>query len=584
MSKQTQMRRGTQAEHETFTGAIGEVTVDTTNNTLRVHNGVTVGGKHTLNDLSQAHIFDTVALFTASTITFPVGKIIYINDDAKEFKIANGINLQRSIYNNTNTTQSCFNLITEYDLFVIYGQSNAVGFAGGTTGSTGRTDIPTDSFYWYNRGASTEWRPVEYDMPFIDGALTTTSTGNAWVEFAREYNERTGRGCLFIPAAYGGLSITELSSPSIHWNALVSAIAEVDADTTYNIVNKRMLWCQGESDMTDGTTQSQYLSLFVSLWNAVKALIGNSHCYISRTGNPRTRLETTRSQIQTAQDYICRNLDDVSIGFFGAGAFTRGGGTLRTDDTHYAQLGYNQMGYEMAKVAAIVESSSAAESYTDVRSTQFLMTPDDQIHHATVGRLIHDGTNWVLSTINDTGRWRSYCISSFSELSTALVVNTSIATADILTLGVSVNRSGAQHGIRASIRDGGTSGSLVVELYADTQALVDTSTGVITYPNGSDTGLLSNVSSTIGAGITKITYPLHQYSPVVSPLTSSALTEFIPTAQSTISATETWFKYQTTPTEKRAIVDFKGKPIDPSAVKLNGLELRIFCMIGDRLV
>lgn len=44
MSRQIQIRRGTAAENDAFTGAIGEVTMDTTNKTLRVHDGVTVGG------------------------------------------------------------------------------------------------------------------------------------------------------------------------------------------------------------------------------------------------------------------------------------------------------------------------------------------------------------------------------------------------------------------------------------------------------------------------------------------------------------------------------------------------------------
>lgn len=44
MPIQIQFRRGTSAEHETFTGAPGEITVDTTNNTLRVHDGQTTGG------------------------------------------------------------------------------------------------------------------------------------------------------------------------------------------------------------------------------------------------------------------------------------------------------------------------------------------------------------------------------------------------------------------------------------------------------------------------------------------------------------------------------------------------------------
>lgn len=44
MSKQVQFRRGTYVENEAFTGAEGEITVDTDNNTLRLHNGVDQGG------------------------------------------------------------------------------------------------------------------------------------------------------------------------------------------------------------------------------------------------------------------------------------------------------------------------------------------------------------------------------------------------------------------------------------------------------------------------------------------------------------------------------------------------------------
>lgn len=44
MARQIQFRRGTADEHANFTGAEGEITVDTTNKTLRVHDGVTAGG------------------------------------------------------------------------------------------------------------------------------------------------------------------------------------------------------------------------------------------------------------------------------------------------------------------------------------------------------------------------------------------------------------------------------------------------------------------------------------------------------------------------------------------------------------
>jgi hypothetical protein len=44
MAKRIQFRRGTTAEHTTFVGAPGEITIDTTKNVVVVHNGSTPGG------------------------------------------------------------------------------------------------------------------------------------------------------------------------------------------------------------------------------------------------------------------------------------------------------------------------------------------------------------------------------------------------------------------------------------------------------------------------------------------------------------------------------------------------------------
>ena len=44
MAKRIQLRRGTTAESNVFTGAVGEVTVDTDKDILVVHDGVTAGG------------------------------------------------------------------------------------------------------------------------------------------------------------------------------------------------------------------------------------------------------------------------------------------------------------------------------------------------------------------------------------------------------------------------------------------------------------------------------------------------------------------------------------------------------------
>ena len=67
---EVKLRRGTEAEHDTtnggFTGAEGEVTVDTTNDTLRVHDGTTAGGIR-LAKLSEAGGSGTVTSVDSGT-------------------------------------------------------------------------------------------------------------------------------------------------------------------------------------------------------------------------------------------------------------------------------------------------------------------------------------------------------------------------------------------------------------------------------------------------------------------------------------------------------------------------------------
>ena len=56
MSKVLQLRRGTTAQNDSFTGAVGEVTVDTTKKTLRLHDGSTAGGKEIIGKSDLATV------------------------------------------------------------------------------------------------------------------------------------------------------------------------------------------------------------------------------------------------------------------------------------------------------------------------------------------------------------------------------------------------------------------------------------------------------------------------------------------------------------------------------------------------
>ena len=59
MTTQIKRRRGTTTEHSTFTGAEGELTIDTTKDTVVVHDGSTAGGHPLAKESSIAGKVDT---------------------------------------------------------------------------------------------------------------------------------------------------------------------------------------------------------------------------------------------------------------------------------------------------------------------------------------------------------------------------------------------------------------------------------------------------------------------------------------------------------------------------------------------
>ena len=88
MSKRIQLRRGTTAETNAFTGAVGEVTVDTDKKTVVVHDGTTVGG-HPVATRANAD-----------------GTISLIKKDGTSAGIINSDGLFNNTFTSTNTNQA----------------------------------------------------------------------------------------------------------------------------------------------------------------------------------------------------------------------------------------------------------------------------------------------------------------------------------------------------------------------------------------------------------------------------------------------------------------------------------------------
>lgn len=76
MATQIQRRRGTTANHASFVGAQGELTVDTTKNTVVVHDGATAGGF----PLAKESALGTIASQNANAVNITGGAIAGITD------------------------------------------------------------------------------------------------------------------------------------------------------------------------------------------------------------------------------------------------------------------------------------------------------------------------------------------------------------------------------------------------------------------------------------------------------------------------------------------------------------------------
>jgi hypothetical protein len=64
MATQIQLRRGTTTQNNSFTGAAGELSVNTSNNTIRVHDGSTAGG----TELATVSYASNVTNFSTGTL------------------------------------------------------------------------------------------------------------------------------------------------------------------------------------------------------------------------------------------------------------------------------------------------------------------------------------------------------------------------------------------------------------------------------------------------------------------------------------------------------------------------------------
>tara|TARA_B100000131_G_scaffold80015_1_gene76767 strand:+ start:971 stop:2236 length:1266 start_codon:yes stop_codon:yes gene_type:complete len=134
MAKLLKLRRGTTSQHSSFTGAEGEVTVDTTKDTLVVHDGSTAGG----TPLAKESALNAVNTDLVNDTTPQLGGNLDVNtkniligdssDGATDDVIKFGAGTDLSIY--SNGTEGIFGIPDGGTLKVKDGSNTMVTFAG----------------------------------------------------------------------------------------------------------------------------------------------------------------------------------------------------------------------------------------------------------------------------------------------------------------------------------------------------------------------------------------------------------------------------------------------------------------------
>lgn len=163
MAQQVQFRRGSTADHSTFTGAVGEVTVDTDKDTAVVHDGSTAGGFPLVKEAAigvsvQAYDADTAKtdvtqVFTAgqrgevTSVSSSSGTLTIDFNASNNFSCTLSENISTVAISNATAGQSGSIFLAQPGSggpYTVGGWNAAFKFSGGTAPTITATNSKTD--------------------------------------------------------------------------------------------------------------------------------------------------------------------------------------------------------------------------------------------------------------------------------------------------------------------------------------------------------------------------------------------------------------------------------------------------------
>jgi len=304
-----------------------------------------------------------------------------------------GVDVQ---FSRQNETSYPFSYGSDIDVVLIYGQSNARGYAGNTEG-----DLDYASPLIKVWDGSTIIPLTSYTPTQNDG----TSTGSAWKSFGNEYAKLTGRKAIIANCARGSQSIQDLSKgePNTNYSGLVQWKSDIESyivSIGSSVGKVFVVFHQGERDSQLATTKVDYEALLLQLWADIKADTGADNMFICTVGTYSSGQQKLDAYpIQAAQRNIGSSNSEIKLVWDEMPCM----GDYKVDGVHLNQLGYNYMGEQIARnVSSMLFETNVSSPKPAIEKKGNLLLDGSQNWKVFGGWITNSSGNWVVT--NDSSR------------------------------------------------------------------------------------------------------------------------------------------------------------------------------------
>lgn len=249
------------------------------------------------------------------------------------------------------------------DVFFALGQSNNAYF---DVDPTLATPIPKygTSYYWGTENEPALHPTADSSVGFrdiVDFDTGLCRIGDKAPSFCSTYNDAINHKVYYVNASIGGSSILRWQpDASDLFDAAAEVLSEAMAavDTSlYDVHIKSYTWIQGEADV--GMTIDEYIGYFMKFH---KAVMSGDLGYHFQNGIISKIMAKKAPNPAKAQVHLCEVEPDLYLASESADSFNIADGTLGTDSLHYAQLGDNIIGEEVAEAAIEIYFPSETDS------------------------------------------------------------------------------------------------------------------------------------------------------------------------------------------------------------------------------